>query len=138
MSGDFAVRNWALLLAVALAAALFLLVSFQAYRQSPRARLRAALRRSGAAGRKAKQAAALLAKRESRLGKLRARASSIKPRLLDEASEAVEDARLARKIADDQLLIARNGVRTVIVEEYPPRRHDALRRRYLAEERADG
>ena len=137
MSGDFAVRNWALLLAAALAATLLLFVAWRAYRQSPRARLRAALRGSRRAERKAKQAAAVLAKCQSRLQKLRARAASVKPRLLDEASEAVEDARLARKNADDQLLIARNGVRTVIVEEYPPRRHDALRRRYLAEGRPD-
>ena len=56
MSGDFAVRNWALLLAAALAATLLLFVAWRAYRQSPRARLRAALRGSRRAERKAKQA----------------------------------------------------------------------------------
>ena len=45
--------------------------------------------------------------------------------------EAVEDARALAKIAHDQLLVAENMLRKVIVEEFPPRRHEPLRRRYL-------
>jgi hypothetical protein len=130
MSGDFAVRNWALLLAAALAAVVF---AFVAIRHSVRVRLGVAAWRLQGAERKAKSAAAALAKAGGRLDRLRARAESVKPRLLDEASEAAEDARLVRKIADDLVLVARKEVRTVIVEEYPPKRHAALRRRYLAE-----
>lgn len=130
MSGDFAVRNWALLLAALLAAAVY---GYVAIRQSARVRLGVAVWRLRGVERKAKSAASALAKAGGRLDRLRARADSEKPRLLDEAAEAVQDARLARKIADDLLLIARKDVRTVIVEEYPPKRHAALRRRYLAE-----
>jgi hypothetical protein len=134
MSGDFAVRNWALLLAAVLAAGVLLFIAFRHHGRSPHARLGAALRRLKAGERKARAATAALSKSLTRLDKLRARAASVRPRLLDEASAAVEDARVARKNADDLLLIARNDVRKAIVEEFPPKRHAALRRRYLAEQ----
>ena len=38
-----------------------------------------------------------------------------------------------QKLIDDQLLIARNNVRLLITEEYPPKRHEAMRSKYLGE-----
>jgi hypothetical protein len=134
VDGDFAIRNWALLLAALLAVIVFLFVAYHLYRQSAQARLGAALDRLRAGERKAAAAKRALAKASARLEKLRSRAASVRPRVLEEASEAVEDARLARKNADDQLLVARNEMRMAIVEEYPPKRHAALRRHYLGEQ----
>ena len=37
------------------------------------------------------------------------------------------------KLIDDQLLIARNNVRMLILEEFPPKRHEAMRSKYLGE-----
>jgi hypothetical protein len=57
---------------------------------------------------------------------------------LQEASEAVEDARALAKIAHDQLLVAENLLRNVIIEEFPPRRHESMRRRYLRSDEERG
>ena len=65
------------------------------------------------------------------LARLEEHADSVRPSQLEAASEAVEDARALAKIAHDQLLVAENMLRKVIVEEFPPRRHEPLRRRYL-------
>lgn len=134
MDGDFAVRNWALLLAASLAGVVCLFVVYHLYRHSVQARLGAAVARLQAGERRAKAAARSLAKAASHLQKLQARAASVRPRRLEEASEAVEDARLACEHADDRLLVARNELRKTIVEEYPPKRHAVLRRRYLREQ----
>ena len=42
-----------------------------------------------------------------------------------------------QKIANDQVLIARNQVRKIILEEYPPKRHAAMRLKYLKVDEAD-
>ena len=59
------------------------------------------------------------------------------PRSIAEAAGALEDARALQKIAEDQLLIARNHVRKIILEEYPPQRHEALRQRFLPADEGD-
>ncbi len=49
----------------------------------------------------------------------------------------LEDARALQKIAADRVLIARNQVREIIVHEYPPKRHTAMRSKYLSQDEAD-
>ena len=61
----------------------------------------------------------------------------MKPIRLQEATEAVQDAETLLKIADDQVLIAGNHVRKLIVEEFPPKRHDRMRSKYLPGEQKD-
>jgi hypothetical protein len=46
----------------------------------------------------------------------------------------LQDARALAKIANDQVLVARNLLRKHILEEYPPKRHAVLRARYLGAE----
>ena len=75
---------------------------------------------------------------EARFTRLRARAAKVKPRLLQEAEDALEDARSLVKIAGDQVMIAENHVRKVIVEEFPPARQERLRTRLLRSEAGDG
>ena len=53
------------------------------------------------------------------------------PMLVQEARDALQDARALQKIADDRLLVAENQVRRIIVEEFPPIKQLRLRRRYL-------
>jgi hypothetical protein len=62
----------------------------------------------------------------------------VKPVRLQEARDAVQDAGALLKIAEDQVLIAENHVRKIIVEEFPPNRHERMRSRYLPGEREDG
>ena len=62
------------------------------------------------------------------------RASKTKPRVIDEARGCLEDARALQKVADDQVLIARNEVRQIIVAEFSPRHQEVLRRRLLPQD----
>ena len=71
------------------------------------------------------------------LERLEGKAASVAPRRLQEAVEAAQDAEALLKIANDQVLIAENHVRKIIVEEFPPRSHDRLRARCLPGEHAD-
>ena len=44
---------------------------------------------------------------------------------------------MLQKIAEDQVQVARNHVRRVICDEYPPRRQSRLRRKFLDESESD-
>jgi len=128
---DLATRNWALVIASVLGTAILLFVLFRLYTDSPRGRLRRrvhTLRAQQAAAGKARRQ---LGKAQRRLARLQGRAASVRPRLVSAADEAVQDAQMLLKIADDQVLIAIRLVREVILEEFPPNRHDVLRNRYL-------
>lgn len=131
-------QHWALVGASVLATALLLFVVWRAWLDSPRGRLAVARRHLHAAlntARKRQQEARRLA---GRLHRLEATSESVKPIRLKEAAEAVQDAEALLKIATDQVLIAENHVRKIIVEEFPPNRHERMRSRYLPGERADG
>lgn len=130
-------RYWALVAASVLGTGVLLFVVFRIHADSGRGRLIGKLSELRAREREANKARKAVDKAAARLERLRARADSVKPRHGQEASEALEDARALQKIADDQVLVARNHVRKIIVEEYPPRRHAALRARYLRQDDAD-
>lgn len=74
---------------------------------------------------------ARLDKASAKLASLRSRAASVKPRRVTEADSAVQDAQLLKKISDDLVLVAQRQVRDLILEEFPPNRHDDLRSKYL-------
>ncbi len=133
MDFEHAQQYWALLIAGGIAAAVLVFVGFRLLQDSSRGRLAAEvgeLRKREKAARKATRA---VNKAQARLAKLRSKAETVKPRHVDEARGRLEDAEALKKIADDQVLVARNKVRTIIVEEYPPKRHEVLRRRLLPE-----
>ena len=137
MSFQDAQQYWALLLAGGIAAGVLVFIGLRLLQDSARGRLAAevgSLRKQEKAARKAARSAR---KALARLEKLRSRAARVKPRLVEEARGRLDDARALQKIADDQVLIARNHVRKIIFEEYPPKRHEALRRRLLPEATAD-
>lgn len=134
MSLETIQHHWALLCAGAIAFAALLFIVLRLLHDSARARLgRSAgeLRRKEKAARKAGKRVARL---RTRLGRLRARGESVVPRRLEEAQGRLEDCVALQKIADDQVLIARNQVREIIVEDFPPKRHEALRRRLLPQD----
>jgi hypothetical protein len=131
MSREFLLHNWALLAASVLGTAIVLFVAYRLLMESAGARLQAALKKLRTCERRARRARSRTARTARRLERLRGRADSVKPRLLRENAEALEDARAMQKIHDDQVLVARNLLRKIIFEEYPPKRHEAMRRRYL-------
>ena len=74
----------------------------------------------------------------AKLGGLAGRSESVKPSRLQAARDALEDAEALRKIAADQVLIAENHVRRIIVEEFPPKHHEQMRKRCLPGESDNG
>lgn len=131
MTLEFVIRNWSLVIGSVLGTAVALFLAHRAFSDSARGQLRSHRRMLTRRYRAADRADATVAKAAKRLEKLQSKLASVKPRHLQEAAEALEDARSLLKIAHDQVLIAENQVRKLIVEEYPPKRHDAMRSRYL-------
>lgn len=71
---------------------------------------------------------------EQQVDRMATRGAFVKPRILTEKKEHLADTRALEKIACDKVLVAQNHVRRVIVDEFPPARHDRLRNRFLPEE----
>ena len=130
-------ENWALIVAGALIVVVALVIVAHFYRRSARGQLRTNLARLSTARKVLQKAEKDQRRSERRLSQLAERADRTKPRLLQESKDAVADARALHKIAHDQVLVAENHLRRVIHDEFPPRRHDALRARHLPGEKSD-
>ena len=138
MTAEYLQQHWALVGASVLGTAVLLFVLWRAWLDSPHGRLAMARRHLRAALVTARQQQKKARSLASRLDQLEATSQSVKPIRLREAAEAVQDAEALLKIAADQVLIAENHVRKIIVEEFPPKRHERMRNRYLPGQRADG
>jgi uncharacterized protein HemX len=134
MSIELLAKNWALVAASVLGTGILLFVLFRVFQDSSRGRLNAAVGTLKKREREARAARRSVDKAAGKLERLRSKAESVKPRHAQEVSESLEDARALLKIADDQVLVARNHVRKAIVEDYPPKRHEAMRDKYLGQE----
>lgn len=130
-------QYWALVVASVLAIVILLFVLFRLYQDSARGRLNAKVRELRKSGRKAEDAAKAVSKAEAKLTRLQRRAQSVKPRYIEEASGLLSDAHALKKIADDRVLIARNHVRKIILEEFPPKRHESMREKLLPDTARD-
>jgi hypothetical protein len=137
MTLEFLQQNWAILAASVLGTAVALFVAYRAFDGSARGQLLRAVRLHQARRQAATKAQRVADKVAARLQKLHTKRDSAKPRHIQEGAEALEDAEALRKIAQDQVLIAANHVRKIILEEYPPKRHARLRARYLPEDEPD-
>lgn len=124
-------NNWALGLAAVIGGLAAITVFVAIFRRSVRGQLKRVCAEHKKAQKIHRQAAAVTETYHRRLGKLGKNAENVKPRLLQEAKDALQDARALEKIASDQVLIAGNHVHRVIHEEFPPSRQQALRDRYL-------
>jgi hypothetical protein len=122
--------HWALLGAGAAILAVIAVLVVAAYRGSRRGRL-ASFARQQKQERRALAAAVTAAQRaHGRVERLEKKAKRVAPRTLDEAQGALTDARRLVEIRAGALQVAENHLRMIIVEEFPPGRHEALRRRY--------
>lgn len=133
MTIDYLQQNWALVIASVLGLGIALFVLFRASQDSRRGRLGSALTYMRDRERAAQVAEKAIGKANARIERLQAKAASVAPRQLEEARDTLVEARELAKLIDDQLLIARNNVRLLITEEYPPKRHAAMRSKYLGE-----
>ncbi len=138
MAFTFVEQHWALVAASIVAWAVLLFAGWRAWQDSARGRLRSARRELRDKYRAAQRQRKAVRKLSALLDELETKAESVKPRRLRETAEAVQDAEALLKIAGDQVLIAENHVRKIIVEEFPPNRHERMRSRYLPGETQDG
>jgi hypothetical protein len=137
MSMQFLQQNWAVLGASVLGVAIALFVIIRVFQDSTRGQLLRLVRTYDEKILAANKAKRRVGTAEARLRTLRARQDSAKPRHVQEASEALEDAGSLHNIAGDQVLIAANHVRKFILEEFPPNRHESLREKYLSDQAPD-
>ena len=131
MTIDFVQHYWALLGGSVIGLAVVLFSCWRVWKDSARGRLGAEVRRLELARAEVRKHERAGRKAEARLKRLKSRSESVKPRLIEETAEALSDAKALVKIAGDQVMVAETRVRTIISEEFPPRRHEDLRRRYL-------
>ena len=129
--------NWALLAAVGIGLIVALIVSAQLIERSAWGQLRETRRSLAKARQDEASVLKALEKAERITKRLHKQAERAKPRHVQEAREAVEDARALAKIAYDKVLIAENHVRRVIHEEYPPVKQERLTKKYLPEHGSD-
>ena len=124
-------QNWALVIACVFSLAIFGFVMVRLYEDSGQGRLAQCVRELTAVRKEAAKAKARRHKAEKRLAALQPKADRLKPRLLTEAQEALQDADSLVKITGDQVKRAEKILRDVILEDFPPNRQDVLRSRYL-------
>ena len=133
MNDTILTDNWALALAVLVTSLATIVIVAGVARRSARGRLKRVRTDLRKALKNLSKAAHIAEKSQRRLAKLGANAEKVKPRLLQEAKDALQDARALEKIAHDQVLVAKNHVRRVIHDEFPPSKQQKLRDRYIAD-----
>ena len=122
MNPDQIAGNWAAWLAAAIFGVALLAIILRLVGRSARGQLRKVLTDHKRAMRALREARANEKKAGARIEHLVARKDKVKPRHLQEAREAAEDARALLKVADDQVQVTANHVRRIIHEEFPPKR----------------
>ena len=137
MDSSFLKSNWALLVAAIIGFVVALIIVAHLIRRSAWGQLRQTVYMLSKARQDEAKALKSLEKAEQIARRLDEYADRAKPRHLQEAKDALQDARALAKIANDKILIAENHVRLVIHEEYPPVRQEALRQKYLPDPARD-
>jgi hypothetical protein len=137
MNAEQLQTHWALILASATGLVLLIVAARHFIRTSARGQLRRTRKALDDARGRLRKAIAVVDKAERQKMRLSQHVDRVKPRVLQESSEALADARALAKIAADGVLVAENQLRRVILEEFPPSQHDRLRNRYLPEASRD-
>ncbi len=134
MDTDWLRSNWGLAVGAVLVIPAFFAAARGLYGRTALAKLRAKLGRLRQARAEYDKAVRREERLKNRVIALERRADAVKPRLLQETHDKLEDTAALKKIAHDQLLVAANHVRRVILEQYPPAKQARLRARYLPED----
>ncbi len=138
MTSELLQQNWALLVAGVISVVVTAVVLQRLFQQSSMGQLQARVRSHRAAQKTRSSAERRVEKRKQKVKMLMSRADDVRPADLESARGALKDAEALLKIADDKLLVEANQLRKVIFEQFPPRRHEALRAQYLPDDVADG
>lgn len=129
--------NWALVVAAIIGAIIVLIVLSQLIQRSAGGQLRKTVRELNKSRRKEAKLLKAADKAERIARRLHETADTVKPRHMQEAKDALGDARALAKIANDKVLIAQNHVRRIIHDEYPPRKQEKLRQKFLPDDAPD-
>jgi len=137
MDWNFLKSNWALAAAsvIGVVAAFFVIV--QLISRTGWGQLQVTLKALDKARRQEVKALKSVEKAERIAEQLHENADRAKPRHVQEAKDALSDARMLAKIANDRILVAENHVRLVIHDEYPPVRQEEMRQKYLRDPARD-
>ena len=128
-------KYWALIIASVLGLAVLLFVVFRLLGDSRRGQLASALRELRERERTLQSTSKEVSKCLKKCEKLAANGDRTPPNKLLEARDALAEARETERLLKDQVLVLRNNARTIILQDYPPARHDAMCRKYLGESR---
>ncbi len=123
--------DWALWVALAAIVIAVMLVIPILLKRTSRSKLRRALTDMREVQKALRKSIRTAQKAENKLQRLLAHPDRVKPRVLQEAKEAVEDGKTLTKIYQDKVLVAENHVRRVIHDEFPPAKHPRMREKYL-------
>lgn len=137
MTAEALQSNWALVAAAAVALVILAFLLVRLANTSASAKFRRLKKELADERGKLRRAEAVVRRAERRAERLRERAERVKPRVLQEANDAVADAKALARVANDKVLIAENHLRHLIVEEFPPVKQERLRARYLPESAPD-
>ena len=133
MNAAFLQQHWALLVASVLILGITLFVVFRVLQDSRRGRLAKALEHLREREKALAAATKGVAKARAQAEKLHSKGDSVPPGKLLAAKDALEEARDTERLLGEQVLVVRNEARTVILEDYPAKHHEAMRRKYLRE-----
>jgi hypothetical protein len=135
MNPDLFRQHWALAVASVLGVAIVLFIVVRLRQDSRQGRLNGALRAVRDRENALRRATRDVEKATSALARLTARGDTVPPAKLLAAKDALAAAQETEGLLQEQVLVVRNTARTIILDEYPPKRHDALLARYLGESR---
>lgn len=130
--------NWGPIVAAGLLGIVAVIVLRARWQDSARGRLTERVAALHAARAKRRRALRDAKRAAARLTRAEERAERIPPRQLEALRGQSSDASALLKIATDQVMVAANRLRQVIVEDFPPAQHDRLRERYETEASLEG
>lgn len=137
MNISAATEHWALWAAVVPSAIVLVVLVWTLYRRSSRGQLRKAKHNYHQAMKALDAGANSISRLQKKVDHLAARKDKVKPRVLQDARDALDDAQALHKILDDKMQVCAQQLRRVIFEEFPPAKHDSLRARYLPQDVVD-
>ncbi len=138
MSAELLQQNWALVVAGVISIIVTAVILQRLHQQSSNGQLQARARSHRDAEKARFVAERTVDKCRHRLQALADKADRVRPADLEAARGALDDAEALLKIREDKALVEANLLRQVIFEQFPPRRHEALRAQYLPDDVADG
>jgi len=129
--------DWAIWLALAMLLIAAAMITPRLLKMTSRSKLSRVFADVKAARKELRKSVRAAKKAEKKFEKLLARADRVKPRVLQEAKESVEDGRALAKILNDKVIVAETHVRRIIYDEFPPEKHERMRAKYLPQDVID-